>query len=61
MDTEINVEGRQILEINKCGGWNKRGGWAYFKHGGVIKFVEGGKIKEKNKCGSMFIRDKRAL
>ena len=47
--------------VYKCGGWNKREGWTIFKFGGVIKFVEGGKIKEKNKCGSMFIRDKRAL
>ena len=47
MEARINVEGRQNLEINKCGGWNKRGGWANFKCGGVIKFVEGGKILRK--------------
>ena len=47
VEAGINVEGRQNLEIDKCRGWNKRGGWANFKCGGVIKFVEGGKIVRK--------------
>ena len=41
MEAGINVEGRQNLEMDKYGGWNRRGGWANFRFGGMIKFVEG--------------------
>ena len=34
MEAGINVEGGQNLQINKCGGWNKRGGWKNYKCGG---------------------------
>ena len=38
----INVEGGQNLQINKCGGWNKREGWKNYKCGGWTNHVEGG-------------------
>ena len=47
VEAGINVEGKQNLETDKCGGWNNPGGWANFKCGGVIKFVEGGKNSQK--------------
>ena len=28
VEAGVNVEGEQILQIGKCGGWNKRGGQA---------------------------------
>ena len=43
VEAGINVEGWQNLQINKYGGWNKRGGWTILQCGGVIRFVEGGK------------------
>ena len=42
MEAGINVKGEQNLQINKCGGWNKRGGWKNYKCGGWTKHVEGG-------------------
>ena len=42
MEAGINVEGGQNLQINYCGGWNKRGGWTSYKCGGWTKHVEGG-------------------
>ena len=47
VEAGINMDSRQNLEINRCGGWNKRGGWTIFECGGVIEFVEGGKIFRK--------------
>jgi hypothetical protein len=29
VEVGINVEGVQICQITKCGGWNKRGGWDF--------------------------------
>ena len=29
VEAGINKEGGQNLEIHDCGGWNKRGGWAF--------------------------------
>ena len=42
VEAEINVEGGQNLQINKCGVWNKHGGWKNYKCGGWAKHVEGG-------------------
>ena len=31
VEVGINVEGAQICQITKRGGWNKRGGWDFLK------------------------------
>ena len=38
----INMEGGQNLQINKFGGWNKRGGWKKYKCEEWTKHAEGG-------------------
>ena len=43
----INVKGCKICQITKRGGWNKCGGWDFFKklmHNSNKRGVEGGKI-----------------
>ena len=47
MEAGINVEGGQNLQINECGGWNKRGGWKNCKCGGWTINVEGGNLLVK--------------
>ena len=41
MEAGINVEGGQNIQINECGGWNKRGVWKNCKCGGWTINVEG--------------------
>ena len=56
VEAGINVEGGQNVEIHDCGGWNKRGGWAFLSKivnvEGVKTYqikVEGG--NQFNNCG----------
>ena len=47
VEARINVEGGQNLQINKCGGWYKRGGWKNCKCGGWTINVEAGNLLVK--------------